>query len=126
MLLTVFYDGLCPVCLDEMKELAELDKKGYLNLENIYAEDFSERYPHINIVQADAIIHGQTHTGEILYGLDVICRAWRLVDRKPWLQMLRWPGIKWLADQGYLLFARHRYKISYWITGRERCDRCAS
>jgi len=124
MLLTIFYDGRCPVCVNEMKELAGLDKEGHLNLENIYAEDFSERYSHINIHKADAIIHGQTHKGDILYGLDVLCLAWQLVNRKPWLQILRWPIIRWLADRGYLLFARHRYKISYWITGKERCDRC--
>lgn len=124
MLLTIFYDGYCPICVSEMDELKHLDKKDHLQFENIYKPDFSERYPELDIKKADAIIHGMTFQGEMLYGLDVICRAWQLVNKKPWLQALRWPGVKWFADCGYLFFARHRYKISYWLTGEQRCERC--
>lgn len=38
---------------------------------------------------------------------------------------LRWPGIRIIADWGYLKFAKHRYTISYLLTGKKRtCDRC--
>jgi len=38
---------------------------------------------------------------------------------------LRWPLIRHVADYAYSLFARHRYSISYWLTGQKRGCGCA-
>lgn len=124
MLLTIFYDGYCPLCVEEMKQLQTFDLANNLNFENIYATDFSERYPEINADKADRMLHGLCHDGQMLLGLDVTVKAWQLVGKKPWLVVLRWPVISWFADHTYLFFARNRYRFSYWFTGKERCDVC--
>ncbi|MBI3188764.1 MAG: DUF393 domain-containing protein [Gammaproteobacteria bacterium] len=122
--LTIFYDSQCPLCLAEMQQLKKLDKTGSLGFANLHDADFEERYPHIDKVYANRILHGQLDTGEILLGLDVTCKAWSLAGKHRWLAILRWPVIRILADSIYLLFARHRYRISYWLTGKPRCNTC--
>ena len=56
--LTLFFDSYCPVCSAEMKELAKLDTAGNLRFEDIHVEDFATRFPHIDPVAANKIMHG--------------------------------------------------------------------
>ena len=123
--LTLFYDGGCPLCVKEMKQLKAKDKNHGLAFENIWATDFAQRYPHIDVAEANRILHGQTAEGQMLYGLDVTHAAWSAVG-KGWLTApLRWPLVRWLADRGYLFFANNRNQISRLITGKSRCLQCS-
>ena len=122
MKLTVFYDGNCPLCAAEMKLLAREDKHSNVCLKDINAPDFSTQYPTINVAEAHRILHGLKDNGEMLYGLDVTVTAWRLVGKKRWLSILRWPVISWFADKTYLLFAKHRQKISKFLMPGVSCD----
>lgn len=122
--LTLFFDGTCPLCAAEMRQLRALDTAGRLCFADIYDEDFVARYPHIDVSEADRYLHGEFADGSMIYGLDVTCCAWRAVGRKPWLVILRWPLICWFADIAYRLFARNRYAISYLLVGERRCERC--
>ena len=113
MAFTLFYDGLCPLCEKEITHLMKRDKDNNIVFEDISLPDFSLRYPHLSLDELNARIHGQ---------LDVTHKAWSLVG-VTWLYApLRWPVIRWFADKFYLVFAKHRYKISYWLTGKERCE----
>ena len=126
MQLTIFYDSQCPLCLAEMKKLQAYDDQGRLQFEDLNIDGFDERYPHIDRVKANRILHAQWDNGEVLLGLDVTHRAWSLVGQHKWLAILRWPVIRYLADGMYLLFARYRYGISYVLTGQSRCQgQCA-
>jgi predicted DCC family thiol-disulfide oxidoreductase YuxK len=96
-------------------------------LQDINASDFSEKFPHIDPVQADRILHGELPDGRIILGLDVTCLAWKLVGKGHWFAFMRWPVIGPIADQVYLFFARHRHLISSWFgqRGSVVCDeRC--
>ncbi|MEO9274980.1 DUF393 domain-containing protein [Marinomonas sp. 5E14-1] len=123
-MLTIFYDGYCPLCTAEMNLLRDLDNKKKLILEDIHAADFSERFPHIDPIQADKILHGQLQNGKVIKGLEVTCLAWKLVEKHKWMQVLRWPVIRLFADLGYLFFARYRHSISSFVTGKPRCTSC--
>ena len=123
-MLTVFYDGFCPLCVAEMQTLHQLDKQNLLQLEDIHAEDFAKRYPHIDPIEADRLLHGQLDDGTIIKGLDVTCLAWKLVGKHKWMKVLRWPVIRVFADLGYRFFARYRHPISAFITGKPRCESC--
>ncbi len=122
MSLTIFYDGRCPLCLAEMRQLHALNKQGKLRFEDIHAENFQQRFPDINSDAAARILHGRLETGELLLGLDVTHRAWSLVGKKRWLAALRWPLIRPVADLAYRVFARHRYRLSRLLTGQARCQ----
>jgi len=124
MVLTLFYDGQCPLCLAEMRQLKAFNSHGHLEFVDVNSDDFSQVYPHIDKIQASRILHGQLDSGELLLGLDVTYRAWSLVGKHRWLAILRWPILKWVADMFYRIFARYRYQISYWLTGQARCNSC--
>ena len=122
--LIIFYDGGCPLCVSEMRHLSKLDTEGKISLENICADNFSERFPHIDQQRADQILHGQLANGEVIYALDVTYNAWALVGKRHWVAILRWPIIKQIADYSYLFFAKYRSGISKLLTGKERCEMC--
>ena len=50
-MLTIFYDGHCPLCAAEMQTLQSLDTQKKLQLEDIHADSFSERFPYIDKVE---------------------------------------------------------------------------
>lgn len=123
MNLTVFYDGSCPICVQEMNQLKQRDANNSLHLVDVLNEQIMEKYPHINSEKAMRILHAETGDGKLLLGLDANVAAWRQVNGKPWLTILRWPLIRPLADMAYLFFARKRYAISRIFTGAS-CNQC--
>ena len=123
--LKIFYDGGCPLCLSEMKHLMRLDRQKQIDLVDINQQNFHQKYPHIDPVEADRILHGELADGTILFGLDVTHKAWSLVGKGKWTAIIRWPVIRYVADFFYHQFARHRHFISRLITGKERCESCS-
>lgn len=126
MKLTLFYDARCPLCSAEIDQLKRYDTQRQLMFEDINDKDFCGRFPHIDRRKADEILHGQLSTGEMLYGLDVTCLAWRTVGRHRWLAVLRWPVIRWPADLFYRVFARNRHKISSFYARLVKVQACNS
>jgi predicted DCC family thiol-disulfide oxidoreductase YuxK len=124
--LTVFYDGFCPLCLAEMNKLKSLDKQATLSFVDIQSPLFADDYPHLSWSALNARIHAQLPDGSLISGLDVTYLAWKLVG-KGWVYApTRWPIIRWFADKAYLLFARHRYTLSFWLTGKRRLTNTAT
>ncbi|ASP37301.1 thiol-disulfide oxidoreductase DCC [Bacterioplanes sanyensis] len=121
---TVFYDGQCPLCVREMRHLQTLDHAERLHLVDIKQPQFNQQFPDIDAKQADRILTGINTDGRTIYGLDVTYAAWHAVGRGYWIAPLRWPGVRWFSDRVYLLFARHRARISRWVMGRSDCDSC--
>lgn len=124
MKLRVFYDGSCPLCAAEMKQLSAADREGQVELQDITLPGFTERFPHVDPVEADRILHGELADGTQLYGLDVTARAWSLAGKGWRVNWLRWPLVRPVADRVYLFFARHRHRISRLLTGKSRCQSC--
>ncbi|MGZ9899434.1 thiol-disulfide oxidoreductase DCC family protein [Shewanella gaetbuli] len=120
--LTIFYDSACPLCSREMAQLTEHDRLHKIQLEDLNAPDLSERFPQLNLEAANTILHGLTSDGRLVYGLDVTAMAWGLTGKHCWVKLLRLPLIKPVADKAYLAFARNRYKLSYLLTGEQRCE----
>ena len=123
--LKIFYDGGCPLCLTEMKHLMRSDRQKQIDLVDINQQNFHQKYPHIDPVEADRILHGELADGTILFGLDVTHKAWSLVGKGKWTAIIRWPVIRHVADFFYRQFARHRHFISRLITGKKRCESCS-
>lgn len=122
--LTIFYDGYCPLCLVEMDKLKQLDTQQNITFVDIQAPSFLAHYPQLDWQALNARIHGYLADGSLISGLDVTYLAWKLVG-KGWVYApLRWPIIRWFADIAYNVFAKHRYRISYLLTGKKRCIPC--
>ncbi len=120
--LTLFYDGFCPLCVREMAQLRHIDKQGALQLVDIQLAESQALYPQIDFSEASRILLALTADGRLLRGLDSTHAAWSAVGLGYRTAWLRWPVIRWFADKAYLYFAANRYRISYWLTGQARCD----
>ncbi|WP_136483665.1 DUF393 domain-containing protein [Vibrio sp. H11] len=119
--ITIFFDGQCPLCVREMRALKRYDDHNLIALIDINSDQMAD-YPDIDPAEAQRIILAYNNRNQLIRGLDVLHQAWRLVG-KGWIYApTRWPLIKTLADQCYLLFAKHRYTISRWLIGQSRCD----
>ncbi|NDV92548.1 DUF393 domain-containing protein [Alteromonas sp. 345S023] len=121
----IFYDGYCPLCKAEMRHLQKRDKHNALTLVDIQSTAFASNYPQLDFHALNARIHGMLDDGRMITGLDVTYQAWKVVGMGWVYAPLRWPVIRVFADWGYVKFAKHRYTISYLLTGKKRsCARC--
>jgi predicted DCC family thiol-disulfide oxidoreductase YuxK len=117
---TIFYDGHCPLCKIEMDHLKKRNTEDKLAFVDIMQDNFAQLYPDLDWQRLDERIHGMQEDGSMLIGLDVTHKAWDLLG-KGWLYgPLRWPVIRFFADKGYIFFAKHRHRISYWVTRKKR------
>tara|TARA_R110001583_G_scaffold67490_8_gene192965 strand:+ start:11915 stop:12337 length:423 start_codon:yes stop_codon:yes gene_type:complete len=125
-MLTLFYDGHCPMCSKEMMHLKACDKDNLINLVDIHQKDFETRYPEIEFSKAMKILHG-TYQGELLLGLEVTHRAWTLVGKGFWVAPLNWPVIKTVSHWVYLGVAKYRLQISDFLAKIPgmKTDHCA-
>lgn len=114
-MLTIFYDGQCPLCVAEMSQLAREDKDDLIELVDIHHENFNQRFPEIKHDEAMKVLHGR-YKGKTLLGLEVTHRAWTLVGKGFWVAPLNWPVIKPLSHIVYLFFAKYRQPISSVLT----------
>ena len=72
--LTLFYDGTCPLCAKEMRAIRAKDSHGDITTIDIYSEAFS-KYPDIDPVAANKILHAVDDGGRLWLGLDAAYRA---------------------------------------------------
>ncbi len=105
-----------------MRHLKKRNHNGQLAFVDITSDDFAERFPNLDWNALNERIHGMQEDGTMLIGLDVTHKAWSLVGYKWLYAVLRWPIIRIVADRAYLLFAKHRNTISYYLTGKKRCE----
>lgn len=119
--LVIFFDGQCPLCCNEMRALQSFDHHARIELVDVHNPEAMQRYPLIDKTKALSILHGIDQQGQLLLGLDVTVLAWRLVNRHRWLFITRLPVLKAISDRVYLLFAKHRMRISRWF-GQTNCQ----
>jgi predicted DCC family thiol-disulfide oxidoreductase YuxK len=114
--LTLLYDGTCPVCRMEMNEMARRNGDGKLILVDMSAPGFDlahyTRVQHTTWEAINAQIHGVRPDGTFVVGVETLRLAYEAVGLGRIWQPTRWPVLNTLADWGYLLFARHRQRIS--------------
>jgi len=113
-MLTIFYDGNCPLCTTEMSHLKKYDQEDIIELVDIHQDNFETLYPSINFADAMKILHG-TYNDKTLLGLEVTHRAWTLVGKGFWVAPLNWPLLKTVSHWVYLGLAKYRHQISAFI-----------
>lgn len=124
--LTIFYDGNCPMCHAEMQHLKRVDDNNRIALVNLHSLEFRELYPDINFDEAMRILHGR-YNGKQLLGLEVTHRAWTIVGKGFWVAPLNWPIVKTVSHWVYCLVAKYRHPISVFLSkvfgvGRQQCE----
>jgi predicted DCC family thiol-disulfide oxidoreductase YuxK len=127
--LTIFFDGNCPLCSLEMDKLKQHNRNDAIKFVNLHQPDFQSHYPNIDVKKAMRILHGYYH-GKILLGLDVTHRAWTLVGKGVFVAPLAFPVFKQIAHICYLLVAKFRQPISHFLyrhldLGKNVCNKGA-
>jgi predicted DCC family thiol-disulfide oxidoreductase YuxK len=124
-LVTVFFDGECPLCLREIRLLRRMDRRGRINFVDIARPDFDGGAVGLprEVTHADlmAEIHGLLPDGTVIRGVEVFRRLYAAVGLGALVAITRVPGISHLLDGAYRLFARNRLRL----TGRCADGACA-
>ena len=119
--LTLFFDGLCPVCAREMAFLRRRDRAGRLAFVDIAEPAFDPRKWGLSLPDLVGRMHAVDVDGRVIDGPEVFRRAYAAVGLGWLMSWTAWPGLRTLADVGYRLFARIRPRLSRFECG----DRCS-
>lgn len=111
--LTLLYDGSCPLCAWEHRNLASRDRKGHLAFINIQAPDFDPQKYDVTKEALLARMHGITPDGHMLVGAETLIASYRAVGWW-WVYLPLRILPRCLVERGYNWFAAHRHVISRW------------
>ena len=110
--LTMFYDGLCPLCQAEILFLSQRNQAGLLSFVDINSSQYSPERVGISCDQALASMCAQYDDGELLEGVEVFSAAYRRANLPKLAWLFSRPSLKPFWNLGYRFFAKHRHAIS--------------
>lgn len=121
--LTLLYDGNCPLCAWEKRNLMRRDHAGRLGFLNIHASKFDPAVYGVTMEKLMGRMHGVTADGQLIVGVETLIESYRAVNW--WWAYLPLGLIpRPILDRSYAWFADHRYAISKrigWLFGPS-CD----
>ncbi|WP_244204648.1 thiol-disulfide oxidoreductase DCC family protein [Vibrio rhodolitus] len=121
--IAVFYDASCPLCVREMSSLKS-HLADQVTFVNVLDNNLMTNYPEISIAESKRVLHVIDETGSLRLGVDANVYLWELTGTKRYLTLLRLPVIRSIANVGYWVFARNRYRLSRLLTGKSKCEQC--
>lgn len=107
---TLFYDGICPLCLREIRALERLGDER-LQLVDIHSYGPASGEPTRESMLLR--LHLRTAEGRWLSGIDATVKAWSHTRWGFLFRPLRWPLLASLADWAYNYWARRRFDGLY-------------
>jgi predicted DCC family thiol-disulfide oxidoreductase YuxK len=110
--LTMFYDGLCPLCQAEIQFLSGRNEAGLLSFVDINSDLYSPERVGVSCTQALASMCAQYDDGELLEGVDVFSEAYRRANLPKLAWLFSRPLLKPFWNAAYRFFAKHRHTIS--------------
>jgi predicted DCC family thiol-disulfide oxidoreductase YuxK len=112
--LTIYYDGHCAICRNEVARLQRWDKAGRLAYADIAEPDFLPPAG-IEMKALHTEMHALAADGRMLVGIDSLLAAYTLVGRGWMVAPLRVAVLRPVFSALYRSFARNRYRISAWL-----------
>lgn len=110
--LELFYDGACPLCAREARALRRLDRRGRLKLTDLAAPGFDPAEAGVPMERLLARIHGRLPDGTLVEGVEVFRKAYEAVGLRLLVAPTRLPGVSWVLDRAYDVFARNRLRLT--------------
>jgi predicted DCC family thiol-disulfide oxidoreductase YuxK len=112
-MVTLIYDGECPLCQRGMRWVARRALPGQFEFLPCRSRERCERFPWMPDETCLAALQLVLPNGRVLAGDTAIPELLRRLRGWRWLAgLFRIPGMRWLAPRGYRWVARHRYVIS--------------
>jgi len=108
----VFYDGECPLCVREIRMLRRMDARAQIRFSDISVVGFDGAATGLTRATLMRRLHGRLPDGRIIEGVEVFRRLYAAVGFHRLVRLSRLPGIAWLLDATYALFARNRLRLT--------------
>jgi len=110
--MTVLYDGSCRFCTRSAHAIQRRFGRAHVALRNFQEPGGLEPYPSITHDAAMKRMHLVLGDGRIFAGAEAFARIFATVPIVGWLGWLYYvPGVRQLADLGYALVAKYRYRL---------------
>ena len=120
--LNIIYDSKCNVCKLEIDFLRKRDMRVNEDRPRLKFTDLEGETgpynPHdpanggVDYATGMSAMKGVTATGEVYTGVPVFRRAYQAVGLGWLFTVTTWPGISWIADRLYDLFAKYRTRLT--------------
>jgi hypothetical protein len=110
--LTMYYDGLCPLCQAEILFLSGRNQASLLSFVDVNSSQYIPVTVGVSCQEALDSMYAQYDDGELINGVDVFTAAYERAN----LPILAWlfsrPSLRPILTWGYRFFAKHRHIIS--------------
>ncbi len=107
---TVFFDSACPVCAKEMRSLKKRNQTGRLEYASLTSQRELEKITTaFTFEEAMKSIHGLTHRGKILKGIDTLSEVYARTDLPLLAIFLQAPLFSPLFRMAYWVWAKIRF-----------------
>jgi predicted DCC family thiol-disulfide oxidoreductase YuxK len=107
----LLYDGECPFCRREVEFLKRFDRKCDLILEDITAVGFDPARYGLTREEVMGVLHGIMPNGRIVSRVEAIRQAYRTVGLGWLVAPAGLPGVSWVLDRMYGVFAHNRVRL---------------
>ena len=123
--LTVFFDGACPICDQEIALMKRLDRRQQLEFCDFSAQEYDAASSGFATADLGAVIHARWADGSIITGVEVFRAMWEAVGLGFLARLSRLSLVEPLVLKTYAWFVRNRMRL----TGRSHActgDSCKS
>ena len=110
--LTMFYDGLCPLCQAEIQFLSGRNQAGLLSFIDINSDLYLPGHVGVSCDQALASMYAQYDDGKLIKGVEVFSAAYSRANLPKLAWLFSRPALTPIWNVGYRFFAKHRHAIS--------------
>ena len=110
--LTMFYDGLCPLCQAEILFLSRRNESGLLRFVDVNSTQYSADTVGVTCQQALDSMYAQYDDGELINGVDVFTAAYERANLPKLAWLFSRPSLRPMLTWGYRFFAKNRHTIS--------------
>ena len=117
----VFYDEACPLCRREINFVRKRDRNDSLILTDISATDFDPASTGKSLDELMREIHGRYADGTMVIGVDVFREIYTRIGWGKAVLPTRLPGVTWILDRFYNVFAKLRYRSAMKRTAKQTC-----
>lgn len=110
--LTMYYDGLCPLCQAEILFLSGRNRAGLLSFVDVNSMQYSVDTVGVSCQQALDSMYAQYDDGELINGVDVFSAAYERANLPKLAWLFSRPSLRPVLTSGYRFFAKNRHTIS--------------
>jgi predicted DCC family thiol-disulfide oxidoreductase YuxK len=115
------YDGHCRFCTKQARQLEKLVGAKRVELVSFQDEGVLGRFPGVTHEACMQRMHVVRPDGRVFAAAEAVARAITLLPVVGWVGFLYYvPGLRQLAELGYRIVAKNRYRIA----GRSGADEC--